>query len=69
MMMSPKSEVVAQKYAKAPSKWGRPKSSSRTKTKAMGAGAAGRLTDPLVACRIRGRDTFTLRSQCPEYAR
>ncbi len=75
MMMSPKSEVVAQKYAKAPSNWGLPKSfsrtksSSRTRTEAMGAGAAGRLTDPLVACRIHGHDTYTLRSQCPEYAR
>ncbi len=69
MMMSPKSDVVAQKYAKAPTKWGRPKRSSRTKTEPKQGSPAGRLTDPLVSCRIHGRDTYTLRSQCPEYAR
>ncbi len=69
MMMRPKSEVVAQKYAKAQPKRRRPKRSSRTKTEPMDASAAGRLADYVVACRINGRDTYTLRSQCPEYAR
>ncbi len=69
MMMRPKSEVVAQKYAKAQPKRRRTKRSSRTKTEPMDASAAGRLADYVVACRINGRDTYTLRSQCPEYAR
>ncbi len=64
MMMRPRSEVVAQKYAKARSKRRRPKRSSRTKTEAMDAGAA-----EIVRCRIHGHDTYTRRSQCPEYAR
>ena len=69
MMMQPNSEVVAQKYAQAQSKRRRPKRSSRSKTESMDAGAAGRLTDPVVRCHINGHDTYTLRSQCPEYAR
>ncbi len=69
MMMRPKSEVVAQKYAKAQPKRRRPKRSSRTKTEPMDAGAAGQRANPVVRCRIHGRDTYTLRSQCPEYAR
>ncbi len=69
MMMRPKSEVVAQKYAKAQPKRRRPKRSSRPKTEAMDAGAAGQRANPVVRCRIHGRDTYTLRSQCPEYAR
>ncbi len=69
MMMQPKSDVVAQKYAKAQSRRRSPKRSSRNKTETMDPGTAGRLTDPVVACRINGHDTYTLRSQCPGYAR
>ena len=69
MMMNPKFEVVAQKYAKGQPKWRRPKRSSRTTTEPTDGSATGRRADPLVACRIHGRDTYTLRSQCPEYAR
>ncbi len=69
MMTHPKSDVVAQKYAKGQSKRHSPKRSSRTETELMNAGAARRLADPVVACRINGHDTYTLRSQCPGYAR
>ncbi len=63
MMMRPKSRVVAQKYAKARSKRRRPK------TDAMDAGAAGQRANPVVRCLIHGHYTYTLLSQCPEYAR
>ncbi len=69
MMMRPKSKVVAQKYAKARSKRRRPKRSSRTKTEALDAGAAGQRANPVVRCLIHGHYTYTLLSQCPEYAR
>ncbi len=69
MMIRPKSDVVARKYAQAqPIDPGRARP-GRTTTGSTNASAASQLADPIVPCRIRGHDTYTLRSQCPDYAR
>ena len=69
MMIRPKADVVAKKYAQArPVKRSR-KHPSRTKAGPIEASGASRLADPLVPCRINGHDTYTLRSQCKDYGR
>ena len=69
MMIRPKSDVVARKYAQAqPTDQGRTLP-SRTANGRTNASAARQLADPIVPCRINGHDTYTLRSQCPDYAR
>jgi hypothetical protein len=68
MMIRPKSDVVAKKYAQARSIERSRKRSNRTNTE-PDPRSASQLGDPVVPCRINGHDTYTLRSQCPDYAR
>ncbi len=62
MMMRPKPDVVAKKYAQA-----RPSQRSRKRSTPAAASGTGQRSDPIVPCRINGHETFTLRSQCPSY--
>jgi len=62
MMLRPNPDVVAKKYAQA-----RPSQRSREHSTPASASDSGQSSDPIVACRINGHETFTLRSQCPSY--
>jgi hypothetical protein len=68
MMIRPRSDVVAKKYAQARSAERSRKRSTRMKTE-PDARSTSHLGDPVVPCRINGHDTYTLRSQCPDYTR
>jgi hypothetical protein len=68
MMIRPQSDVVAKKYAQARSIERSRKRSTRTKTE-PDPRSTSQLGDPVVPCRINGHDTYTLRSQCPDYTR
>jgi hypothetical protein len=68
IMIRPHADVVSKKYAQAwPAEQIR-RLSAPTKTERDASGAS-HLDDPVVPCRINGYDTYTLRSQCPDYAR
>lgn len=65
MIIRPKPRAIAEKYRQAMQQ-SRGSGADRATAEARGLAAAQALADPLVRCRIAGRETFTLRSQCPE---
>jgi hypothetical protein len=64
MMIRPGHETIAQKYRQAAQQH-KASGAGRAEAEARGLAAAQALADPLVKCTIDGRETFTLRSQCP----
>jgi hypothetical protein len=64
MLIRPKPAAIAEKYRRAVQRRGGP-GADRASAEARGLAAAQGLADPLVKCRIDGRETYTLRSQCP----
>ncbi len=69
MMMRPKAEVVAKKYAQAQPVGRKDERSGYPKTERRNTNGASQRADPVVPCRINGHDTYTLRSQCPDPGR
>ena len=65
MMIRPKPTLIAEKYRQAMQQ-SSDSGTGRAAAEAQGLAAAQQLADPLVKCTIDGRETFTLRSQCPE---
>jgi len=64
MLIRPKPMAVAEKYRQSLQQRGASRA-GRADAEARGLAAAQELADPLVKCEINGRETFTLRSQCP----
>ncbi len=68
IMIRPHSDVVENKFTQARPVERSRRRSTRTKTE-PDPRSTSQLGDPVVPCRINGHDTYTLRSQCPDYTR